>query len=354
MKIVILHDWFDKKGGGERLVLNLAKALDADVYTGFIDYDKTFEDAKSIKIISLNCRQNLPQFLRNMLISKKFSEYNFPKYDFYIFSGVWCISAAEKLHPNLVYLHTPARFLYDLKDYHLSKMSIVQRPFAKLFIRYWIPKDQKFMANFDKICANSKNVKNRVKKYYGENLYNKTSVVYTGFDTKKYKYKKSENFYLSPSRLDKLKRIGVLIEAFKQMPDKKLVIAGTGHDEQRLRKLAAGSTNIKFVGSVSEKEMLDLYSTCIATISANVDEDLGLVPLETHASGKPAIVVREGAFVETVKKTNGVFFEPNALSLIEAIKDVESRKWDYKKIQKSAEKYSIRNFVTRIKKSIQP
>ena len=51
MKIAIIHDYFDKKGGGERLVLNLAKALNADIITAFVDYGKTFEDAKQNKII---------------------------------------------------------------------------------------------------------------------------------------------------------------------------------------------------------------------------------------------------------------------------------------------------------------
>ena len=38
-KIIILHDYFLYKGGGERLVINLAKNLGADVATAFIAKD---------------------------------------------------------------------------------------------------------------------------------------------------------------------------------------------------------------------------------------------------------------------------------------------------------------------------
>jgi len=149
-----------------------------------------------------------------------------------------------------------------------------------------------------------------------------------------------------------LKRIDIVIGAFKKMPDKKLIIAGTGPDETRLKMLAKNCENIEFLGSIDEKTMLDLYSKCIATISANIDEDLGLVPLESHASGKPAIAVREGAFLETVGKNNGVFFYPNPDSLVKAVKKCEKTSWNYKNIQKSAKKYDIKNFVKRIKNEI--
>lgn len=349
MKIAIIHDYFDKKGGGERLVLNLAKALNADIITAFVDYGKTFEDAKQNKIIQISNAKKLPISLLREKLWKFFEQYDYPKYDFYIFSGVWCISAAKKLHPNLLYLHTPPRHLYDLREYNLSKMKPVQKQLASIVIKKWTKKDQECIKNIDRICANSKNVKERIKKYYGEELYNKTSVVYTGFDTKKYKWKKNKGFYLSPHRLDLLKRIDIAIEAFKKMPGKSLVITGTGPDESRLKQLAKGAKNIEFMGSVDEKTLIELYSTCIATISANKDEDLGLVPLETHASGKPSLAVKEGAFEETINKNNGLFFEPNTYSLMEAINKCERTTWDYKKIRNTAQIYDIKNFTKRIK-----
>lgn len=321
----------------------------ADLYTGFIDKNKTF-DTKGIKIHSFDIRGG-PQLIRNIRISKKFEKSEFPKYDIYIFSGVWCISAAKNCHPNILYLHTPMRAIYDLKDYYLQRSNPATRVAMKRFAGYWTPKDKKFMTNFDLIGANSENVRKRVLRFYGREIYNKTRVVYTGIETKKYRYIKSGEFYLSAARLDPLKRIDMLIHAFKKMPDKKLVVSGTGPDEKRLKKLAAGCLNIRFLGVVSDDELLRLYGMCKATIAANVDEDLGLIAIESHAAGKPIVAIKEGGFLETVDKNNGVFFTgekdiPTAISRLEKIK------WNPKSIQKSAAKYDISVFASKIRSLI--
>ncbi len=288
-----------------------------------------------------------------MKIAKKFETLRLNGYDAYIFSGVWCISAVKNHKPNALYLHTPMRILYDLKQYFLDKSNPLQRIAVKRFIKYWTPKDKTYMNQFDAIAANSGNVKKRVLRYYGRKLYSRTSVVYTGIETKKYRYIRSGDFYLSASRLDTLKRIDMLINAFKKMPNRRLVIAGTGPDETRLRKMAEGLRNIEFIRAVSDDDMRKLYGTCLATIAANKDEDLGLVAIESHASGKPTAVIREGGFLETVNNRNGVFFD-NEDGIPKALDKLEHKKWNRKLIQKSASKYDIkvfsRNMVNIIKK----
>ena len=344
MKIAIFHDYFDKKGGGERLIINLARYLKADVYTGFIDKEKTF-DTKGIKVISLGIKG--PQLYRNIKIAKKFENLKLDGYDAYIFSGVWCISAAKGHHPNVLYLHTPMRILYDLKQNFLEDANPVKRLALNKFIKYWTPKDRAYMSLVDVIAANSENVKRRVKKYYGTRLYKKTKVVYTGIETRKYKWKKDKGFYLSAARLDPVKRIDMIIEAFRKMPDKKLIVAGSGPDEIRLKGLARDSKNILFLGSVSDQKLLDLYSTCKATIAANKDEDLGLIAIESHASGKPIIAIKEGGFLETVKDgKTGVFFRTG--KILSAVNKLENIQWNHRYIQGTARKYDIGMFASKI------
>ncbi len=349
MKIAIFHDYFDKRGGGERLVINLARRLKADIYTGFIDKSKTF-DTKGIKIHNFAVRKG-PQLYRNIKISKKFAKIRLTGYDAYIFSGVWCISAAENHKPNFLYLHTPMRVLYDLKDKFLRESNLVTRVALKSFIKQWTPKDQRYMREFDIIGTNSEGVRNRVRKYYGKTLYNKSTAVYTGIDTKKYKYKKSGDFYLSASRLDPLKRIDMLIRVFKKN-GRKLVIIGTGPDEKRLKELARGCSNIKFLGKVSDKRLRDLYSTCRATLAASLEEDLGIVGIEGNASGKPVVAIQEGGFLETVKEgKNGVFFK-NENDLQRALDKLERTKWKYKYIRKTAKQFDIDVFAKKIEKHL--
>ncbi|MBI4167757.1 MAG: glycosyltransferase [Candidatus Aenigmarchaeota archaeon] len=287
-----------------------------------------------------------------MKIAKRFGSFDFPKYDAYIFSGVWCISAASNCHPNALYLHTPMRILYDLRRHFLEKTNPVERFLIRRFIKHWLPKDQAYMRNFDVICANSENVRRRVMRYYGKNLLRKTIVVYTGIETKRYKFIREGDFYLSAARLDPLKRIDMIIAAFMKMPNRKLVIAGNGPDEQRLKRLAAGCKNITFLGSVNDKKLLKLYGTCKATIAANVDEDLGLIAIESHASGKPIAAIKEGGFLETVNSGNGVFFSSQD-DIPRAIEKLERTKWDHKKIRKSAEQFDTAVFSGKIKKIIE-
>ncbi len=350
MKIAILHDYFDKKGGGERLILNMARALNADVYTGFIDHKKTFS-TKGLRIKSLCVKKWLPLILRNYSIARKFEKYKFPKYDIFIISGFWCISASKN-HPSILYCHTPPRFMYDLRKYFLNRTNLFSRPLLKMFIKYWKPKDQFYMKQFDKVCPNSENVRKRVLKYYGKELYDNCEVVYTGIETKKFYYKRAEDFYLSTARLDPLKRIDIIINAFKQMPDKKLFFTGAGPEKKRLQNMAKDCKNISFLGDVSDKKLIDLYARCKAVIAAAKDEDLGLSAIEAQASGKPVVVVKEGGFMETVNTKTGIFFKPNVDLLKKAVKKLEKTRWDRKEIQKNAIRFDINIFIKRIWKII--
>jgi glycosyltransferase involved in cell wall biosynthesis len=100
------------------------------------------------------------------------------------------------------------------------------------------------------------------------------------------------DFVLSVNRLDRAKRIDLLIEAAAAEPGLNVVIAGDGPDRARLERLAADrklNGRIRFDGRVSEQELAGLYATCRAVFYAPVDEDYGMVPYEAFLSGKPVV-----------------------------------------------------------------
>jgi glycosyltransferase involved in cell wall biosynthesis len=99
------------------------------------------------------------------------------------------------------------------------------------------------------------------------------------------------DFILSVNRLDRAKRIDLLIEAAAQVPDVRVVIAGDGPDRERLEALANG--RVEFVGRVSDDELTDLYARCRAVYYAPVNEDYGLVPYEAFLSDKPVITTTD-------------------------------------------------------------
>jgi len=99
------------------------------------------------------------------------------------------------------------------------------------------------------------------------------------------------DFVLSVNRLDRAKRIDLLIEAAARVPDLRVVIAGDGPDRERLQALANGS--VEFVGRVSDEELAALYARCRAVYYAPVNEDYGLVPYEAFLSDKPVITTTD-------------------------------------------------------------
>ena len=90
MKIAIFHDYIGAIGGGEKLILTLARGLGADVITTDVDQDSLqkmgFED---VKVISLGRMIQLAP-LKQICASLRFAMCNFSgMYDFFIFSGNW-------------------------------------------------------------------------------------------------------------------------------------------------------------------------------------------------------------------------------------------------------------------------
>jgi glycosyltransferase involved in cell wall biosynthesis len=99
------------------------------------------------------------------------------------------------------------------------------------------------------------------------------------------------DFVLSVNRLDRAKRIDLLLEAAALAPDVRIVVAGDGPDRERLESIANG--RVEFVGRVSDDELADLYARCRAVYYAPVNEDYGLVPYEAFLADKPVITTTD-------------------------------------------------------------
>jgi glycosyltransferase involved in cell wall biosynthesis len=131
----------------------------------------------------------------------------------------------------------------------------------------------------------------------------------------------SEGFVLSVNRLDRAKRIDLLIEAAKLEPGLRVVITGDGPDRARLEGLAAGlNGQIELVGRVDDERLADLYSRCLAVYYAPIDEDFGMVPYEAFLSGKPVVTTLDaGGPLEVVHDgETGVVVAPDATEIARA------------------------------------
>jgi glycosyltransferase involved in cell wall biosynthesis len=104
------------------------------------------------------------------------------------------------------------------------------------------------------------------------------------------------DFVLSVNRLDRAKRIDLLLEAAALDPSLEVVVTGEGPDRDRLEALARDrglNGRAQFTGRVGEDELAALYGRCLAVYYAPVDEDFGMVPYEAFLSAKPVLTTTD-------------------------------------------------------------
>ena len=112
----------------------------------------------------------------------------------------------------------------------------------------------------------------------------------------------------------------------------------------------ARTSNIRFLGKVSDEELCDLYGHARALIFPQ-EEDFGIVPLEAQACGTPVIAYARGGALETVKE--GVFFdEQNPGAIRRAVSDFEKKRFDPQVLREEAVKFDKQAFKNKIRQAI--
>jgi glycosyltransferase involved in cell wall biosynthesis len=320
VKIAILHPWFLEYGGAEKFVDTIIQIYpNADIFTLIADKNCMSDIVKSRPIYTsvLNKIQVFKKMgirVRPMLFSDFFQNcielMNIQEYELVISS---CNTAFMGAIPGqnscqVCYCHSPSRVWWDMYDgYKCQLPPILRYAFAKSSrrSRMW---EYQAAQRIDSFSTNSKYVQKRIWQYYRRT----SKVLYGPVDTSKsYISDRHDDYYLSIGRLVESKHIDILIEACNLL-GKRLMVVGTGKEEKHLRKIA-GPT-IEFRGYVFDQDLPDVYANCRALLFA-ADEDLGLVPIEAQAYGRPVIAYGHGGALETIiydvnnaSKSSGVFF----------------------------------------------
>jgi glycosyltransferase involved in cell wall biosynthesis len=304
-KSAVLYDYMQVKGGAESVTLTLCNEIpDMDLVTAFMSpeaFPKGPIVEERIKtLISPTTRPGL-QVLKSALAFEHKTKF-LRDYETLIFSGSVAPLAVKysRAEKNIYYCHTPPRFVYDLRDYYLDAATLLQRPALKALIAYLQPRYEDAIGRMDKVFANSKNVQDRLQRFLGVD----SEVLYPPVDTDRFKWLGEGNYFLSTARLEPLKRVDLIVKAFKQLPDQKLIVTSGGSQLEPLKKLAVDAPNIEFTGWVTEERLAELIGHCRATIYIPKNEDFGMSPAESIAAGKPVIAVDEGGVCETV--TDGI------------------------------------------------
>jgi glycosyltransferase involved in cell wall biosynthesis len=136
----------------------------------------------------------------------------------------------------------------------------------------------------------------------------------------RYRFEALGDFLLFAGRLDRLKRVDLLIEALVHAsPEVRLKIAGRGPLEASLKELAQArgvSSRIDFLGFVPDEDLLSLLATARAAVYTPVNEDYGYVTLEAFLSGKTLVTTSDaGGVLEFATEESGFIAAPTAESL---------------------------------------
>lgn len=298
----IFHDYFAIRGGGERLVLDLARGLGATIVSGYRtndSYPETDfpEDYRELPGIRMHGTRGLTALSLAFAFAR--ARPLAATYGTRIFSGVTAPFAAPQLSEpgqNIFYCHTPPRFLYDQRANYVAGMHPAQRLAFATVGTLFRQAYERAVGRMHVVVANSENTRRRIRRYLGRD----SIVVYPPVETEAFRWGEPQGYYLSTARLTPLKRVDRIIDAFLTLPDKRLVIASGGEQEAELRRRAAGAPNISFKGWTSDAQLRELVAGAIATIYVPVDEDFGMSPVESMAAGKPVIGVAEGGLLETI------------------------------------------------------
>ena len=357
MRVAILHDYLTQFGGAERVLMALTELFPhAPVFT--LMYDR---DAARLPIDESRLRTSFLQRWPGarshhryfpLLMPLAVEQFDLRKYDLVLSNthsfAKGALLGSHTLHVS--YCFTPIRYVWD--DSHryvreFSRSPFVQRlaPAALSYIRLW---DYYASQRVDTYLTLSSYVARRIKKYYRRDA----QVIPPHVDVQRFSVSATNNgYYVIVSRLVPYKRIELAIEACERL-GRTLLIAGTGPEEESLKKIAGWHT--RFLGFVPDGDLPDLYAGARALLFPQ-EEDFGITPLEAAAAGKPTIAFRAGGAVETIKDhQTGVFFaEQTVGSLMDAIRTFETGYFKPELIRAHAERFATPIFKERLQESLE-
>lgn len=337
MKIAIVHEWFSSIGGAEKVVEQMLHLFpQADLFAVHADTE-TVRSTNFLrgKVVRSSFISKLPRANKSYraylpLMPLAVEQFDLSAYDVVISSahavskGV--LTGPDQLH--ISYVHSPIRYAWDMQHQYLRESGLNKGPkgwLAKWLlhkVRIW---DYRTAAGVDHFVANSRFIGRRIRKVYGRD----SDVIYPPVDVEAFEFcEQKQNYYLTASRLVPYKRMDMIVKAFAQMPEKKLVVIGDGPEMAKLRALA--TPNVTLLGYQPFAELKRHMQQAKAFVFA-AEEDFGITPVEAQACGTPVIAYGKGGALETVLdsldpgRATGLWFAEQTMeSLVEAIERFES------------------------------
>ncbi|MCA1338149.1 glycosyltransferase [Pseudooceanicola marinus] len=337
LDIGIVHDWLPTVGGGEGVLKEMVRLFpQAHVYTLF-DFLTPEERAQVVgsaplSVSRLNRLPGVRRYYRYLLLqcTRAIEEFDVTGHDVVLSSSAalakGVITSPDQKH--VAYVHSPARYAWDLTHEYIGELGglggALKRRAAREMMHRFRKWDMRTVNQVDTYVANSRFIARRIWKTWRR----EAQVIYPPVDTSAFDIgtKPREEFYFTASRMVPYKRIPMIVEAFSQRPDLRLVVSGDGPEMDRVR--AAAGPNVTLLGHAPFDVMRDHMQRARGFVFA-AREDFGIVPVEAQACGTPVIALGHGGTAETVRDLSqddptGVWFRDQTIpSLLEAVDRME-------------------------------
>jgi len=327
-KVVLFHARILQPGGGERLLFEEAKYFKKK---GIKVKILTFEAKKMAlfyKDVDLEIIREKSFISRVLALRKKLKEINPNVVIAQTHSDCMYLYLATKFTriPYITHIHgTMFWFVDDPLKYAIIHRKVFDKIRASVAgHKEFIPKKPPFgimkrivvelMAILDYLAVKKARriivLTNQVK-WEVKMLYGKDAIVSRGClnpkildykpkrDVRKKLGLRNEKIILNIGRLDRRKRIDLLIKSFAKLCRKRrdiiLLIGGIGEDEGRLRKLTKNlrvEDKVKFLGFVKDDEYLDYFAACDVFAFPSWTTS-GIPPYEALAMGKNVVWTTE-------------------------------------------------------------
>jgi glycosyltransferase involved in cell wall biosynthesis len=341
MRVALVHDWLDSWGGGEGVLVELLRMFPgADVYT-LVDFLRREDRARlGTTRIATSSLQSIPgarrwfryaAALRPQLIER----FDLDGYDLVI-SDSHAIAKGARVRAGQIhvcYCHTPARFAWTMTATyaeHATAGAAWRRPLVRLALERFRRWDRAASERVDRFVANSNHIAAAISRCYGRDA----EVVHPPVDIERFSMAANgrataapSGDYVSVSRLVPYKRVDVLIEAFRALPDRRLIVVGDGPERSRLEALAV--PNVVFTGQQDDAETARHVAAARAFLFA-AEEDFGIAPVEAQAAGIPVIAYGRGGVLESIRgqhrsRPTGRFFDvQEPWAVVDAVRTFEA------------------------------
>lgn len=351
MKLALVHDWLNQRGGAEDVLEVLVDLHPgAPVYTSIYYKDKMPAayrewDLRTLWIDKMPfIHQRHQPYLP--LYPVAWGTKDLSAYDVVLSNKSGFCHAfqhdAQTLH--ICYCLTPTRYVWQI-DAYLDRenygplVGAAIRPVVN-FLRFW---DFAATRGVHHFIAISTAIQDRVKTYYKRD----SDIIFPPVETDRFQPSTGhDDYFLVVSRLIPYKRIDLAVRAATKI-GAPLKVGGSGRALDALREVA-GPT-VEFLGYVPDEDLNELMARAKAFIFPGL-EDFGITPVQAMAAGRPVIAFAGGGALDTVIPgvTGELFHAQTVDSLAAVMASFDPAHYDPGAIRAFAEKFDRRVFEREI------